>query len=324
MRRGKWADDHDTLVGYSKNLAIRSSVLRKLGVAPKTLASYCLPGGPWQRILPGIVLLHNGTPSARQRSTAALMYGGPDSVLSGHAALAEHGFSRSTSMSDVLLLIPASRHRVPTGYVQFERTWRMPAADAIRERGALRYVSVTRAAMDAARRTRHRDTVRALLTEFVQRGDTSVEELAIELAEGSRRNTALPRSVLRELAGGAHSVEEVHAQRLYQRSGLPTMVHNREVEKHTGEFIATPDGWIDDVAMAWEIDSLKHHLAVADHEATVLRRARMQAAGIVVVAHLPKTLHRNPELVIQDLRDNHRHAASRPRPNVRLRPPRVP
>ncbi|MGW6692797.1 hypothetical protein ACWF62_03360 [Rhodococcus sp. NPDC054953] len=320
MRRGKWADDYNTLVGYSTNLAIRSSTLRGLGVAPKTLARYCLPGGPWQRILPGIILLHNGVPSARQRATAALMYGGPDSVLSGHAALAEHGFRRSATMSDVLLLIPASRHRAPTGYVKVERTWRMPDASEISDRGPVRYASVTRAAMDAARRIGRRDDCRALLAEVIQRGDTSLEELAIELAEGSRRGTALARSVLRELADDAHSVEEIHAQRIYKRSGLPTMVHNREVENHNGEFVASPDGWIDDVAMAWEIDSLKHHLTLTDHEATVLRRARMQAAGIVVLCHLPKTLRQNPALALQDLRDNYGHAASRPRPKVRLRP----
>lgn len=324
MRRRKWADDFDALVGHSKNLAIRSHTLRALGVAPKTLARYCLPGGPWQRTLPGIILLHNGVPSARQRATAALMYGGPGSVLSGHAALAEHGFRRSATMSDVLLLIPPTQHRVPTEYVKVERTWRMPDPSEIGERGPLRYTSVTRATMDVARRMRRRDSCRALLAEVIQRGDTSLEELAIELAEGSRRGTALPRSVLRELADGAHSVEEIHAQRLYTRSGLPPMVYNREIETEEGEFIASPDGWIDPVAMVWEIDSLAHHLAVADHEATVLRRARMQAAGIVVVSHLPKTLHRNPELVVQDLRDNYRNAAARPRPNVRLRPPRVP
>lgn len=320
MRRGKWADDFGILVGHSTNLAIRSSVLRDLGVAPKTLARYCLPGGPWQRVLPGVIILHNGTPSALQRTTAALMYGGPDSVLTGHAALAAHGFRRSASMADVLLLIPPNKHRAPTGYVQVERTWRMPDKADIVQRGTVRCVSVTRAAMDAARRTPRRDACRALLAEVIQHGATSAEELAIELAEGSRRGTALPRSVLRELFGGAHSVAEVHAQRIYSRSNLPPMVHNREIETISGEFIAKPDGWIDDVAMAWEIDSLQHHLNIADHEATMLRRARLQAKGIVVLSHLPRTLHRDPELVLRDLRDNYRVAASRPRPAVRVRP----
>ena len=113
---------------------------------------------------------------------------------------------------------------------------------------------------------------------------------------------------------------EVHAQRIYSRSNLPPMVHNRDIETTSGEFIAKPDGWIDDVAMAWEIDSLQHHLNIADHEATMLRRARLQAKGIVVLSHLPRTLHRDPELVLRDLRDNYRVAASRPRPAVRVRP----
>lgn len=269
-------------------------------------------------MLPGIILLHNGFPTQFERAVAAMMYGGNDCVLSGHAALAAHGYRRSSSMNEVMLLIPPEQHRAPSSFVQTERTWRLPE-EPIR-RGSLRCAPVTRAVLDVARRLRHRDHCRSLLTEVLQRGDTSVEELAIELAEGSRRGTALPRSVLRELGTDAHSVAEIHAQQLYARSHLPPMVHNREVETTAGEFIAMPDGWIDSVAMAWEIDSLDHHLNVRDHEQTMIRRARMQSRGIIVLAHLPKTVRDNPDLVLHELRQSYLLARSRPRPDVRLRP----
>ncbi len=96
----------------------------------------------------------------------------------------------------------------------------------------------------------------------------------------------MPRLVLRELSDDAHSVAEVWAQKLYATSGLPPMVHNVDVVTEDGTWIARPDGWMDDVAVAWEIDSLAHHFSPADHEKTMHRRARMQRHGIIVVEHL--------------------------------------
>ncbi|WP_050067297.1 hypothetical protein [Rhodococcus sp. RD6.2] len=321
MRRGRWADDLDMIRAHAHNGVIRSAVLGEMGLAPATIAARCLPGGPWQRILPGYVLLHNGSPTQLERAGAALMYGGDDSMLTGHVALAAHGYRRSASMNDVLMLVPASRKRASTHFVTVERTWRPPEPVL---RGTLRCAPVTRAVLDASRRMRSRDACRALLAAVIQRGDTSIEELAMELAEGTTHGTALPRSVLRELTGGAHSVGEVHAQRLYRRSGLPTIVHNREIETHRGEFIAIPDGWIDDVAMAWEIDSLDNHFTVPDHEATLERRERMQSFGIIVVTHLPRTIRDKPDLVIRELRSSYELARSRARPSVRLRADRSP
>jgi hypothetical protein len=316
MRRGTRADDLTALNAHAVNGVIRSHELKELGVAPSTIAARCLQGGTWQRILPGLVLLHNGFPTQLERSTAALMYGGPDSMLTGHAALAAHGHRRSTSMADVHLLIPAGTKRSSTAFVTTERTWRPPEPVV---RGSFRCAPVTRALLDAARRVRKRDECRALLSGVVQRRETSVEELAIELAEGSSHGSALPRSVLRELADGAHSVEEVKAQRLYRRSGLPAMVHNGVIETHDGQFIAKTDGWIDDVAMAWEIDSLGHHFTVPDHEATMVRREHMQSHGIIVVTHLPRTIRDEPGRVLNQLRQSYELARSRPRPAVHLR-----
>lgn len=316
MRRGEWATDNGFLTAHSRNGVIRTARLLALGVSPGTITNRCRPGGRWQRVLPGLVLLHNGSPTTLQRNTAALMYGGKDSVLTGHAALAAHGHGRSASMSDVLLLIPSEQYRLSNAFVRVERTWRMP--DPVL-RGNLRCAPVTRAALDAARRTRVTNDCRALLADAIQRGGTTVDELAIELAEGSCRGTAVPRSVLRELGAGAHSVAEIDAQKLYARSGLPPMQHNRAVETATSELIAIPDGWIDEVAMAWEIDSLEHHFTPHDHERTLARRARMQSHGIIVLAHLPRTVREQPGLVLQELRDHYALARSRPRPDVRLR-----
>ena len=316
MKRGKWAEDPGLLWQAAVNGVIKSTALQDLGVAGSTVTDRCRDGGRWQRILPGIVLLHNGFPSQLQRCTAALLYGGDEAVLSGHASLGAHGYATSASMGDVLILVPPERHRASTSFVTVERTWRMP--DAVM-RGSLRCAPITRSVVDAGRRARHADQCRALIASAVQRGDVSVDELAMELADGPRRYSATTRSVLAELGDNAHSVAEIDAQKLYARSGLPAMVFNRDLFTSDGSFLARPDGWMDDVGLAWEIDSLAHHLSPADHEATVLRRALLRRHGAVVVEHLPKTIVASPAMVMADLRSEYQRACSRPRPKLYLR-----
>lgn len=316
MRRGQWADDPERLWGLSTDGVIKTAILRRLGIAGATISYRCREGGPWQRLLPGVVLLHSGRPSQRQRLVAAQTYGGAVAMLSGHAALGGHGYSRSASMAEVLLLIPDEHHRHPTGFVTVERTTRMPEAVV---RAGLRLAPIERAVLDAARRMGNLRSCQALLTEVVQRGDADVVDLIAELEAGSSRGSAVPRKVLRELTSDAHSVAEIEAQKLYAATGLPPMVHNCDIVDADGRFIARPDGWIDEVAMAWEIDSLAHHLSADDHERTEEKRELMQSHGIIVVSHAPRRMRKAPKLVQHQLRAGYRLACARPRPDVHIR-----
>ncbi|MFD4369027.1 hypothetical protein [Rhodococcus sp. NPDC058521] len=314
MLRGTWVENHHEIVAASREGVVRSAALEQFEIGRATVSSRCRPGGPWQRMLPGVVLLHNGPPSWRQRVIAALEYGGPQAMLSGYAGLAALGYPAASSMNPVLLLVPSTQHRRDVSYVTVERTWRLPEAV---DCGQLRAAPAVRCLLDASRRMSNIDTCRALLTEGLQRGDVTVSDLVQELAAGSDRGSRVPRAVLRELTDDAHSVAEVQAQKLYATSELPPMVHNRDIALG-GKWIARPDGWLDDVALAWEIDSLRYHLSAQQHEATVVRRARMQRAGIVVVTHLPKQLRSEPATVLADLRAGWELAVSRPRPPVYL------
>lgn len=314
MRRGSWGDDGAAgLHHLSVNGIVRTATLLEQGVTRGAISGRCRRGGPWQRVLPGVVALQSGSLSTLQRNTAALLYGGDGAVLSGHAALGAHGYDQSASKGDVLLLIPSTKHRRDFSFVTVERTWRMP--DHL-TRGTLRIAPIARSLLDAARRTSLPDACRALLTGAVQRGDVDVDQLAEELDNGSCRGSALPRRVVRELSDDAHSVAEIAAQQLYATTTLPLMVHNKDIIGADGTWLARPDGWIDDLAVAWEIDSLKHHFSAQAHEATMLRRARMQRHGIIVVTHLPKQIQRDPSTVIADLVIACEQASARERPNV--------
>jgi hypothetical protein len=73
--------------------------------------------------------------------------------------------------------------------------------------------------------------------------------------------------VLKETLAGSRSVAESHAMRVWERTGLPPLRWNVEVRHTDGRYIATPDGWLDEVALAWEIDSYDYHFGKADYAA---------------------------------------------------------
>ncbi|WP_305093413.1 hypothetical protein [Prescottella sp. R16] len=314
-----WNMSIDALRQLSVHDIVRVRDLLATGISGSAISFRCRPEGPWQRILPGLVLLHNGTPTQLLRRTAALIYCGAGAMLTGRAALAEHGYRTSEHISDVHVLIPHTRRVQSTGFLVVERTVRLPRPTM---RGKLACSPLSRAVLDAARRCTTTPAARALIAEVVQRGDTTPAILARELEAGSNRGSGLPRKILKEVSAGIRSVAESDARALWLRSDLPDMRFNRAIESEAGEFIAQPDGWIDDVALAWEVDSLDWHLSPAEYDATVARRARMQSAGIIVLAVIPRQLRDTPERALSDLRAHYELARSRPRPPVRMRPER--
>jgi len=313
MKRGEWGEDPETLIRTANRGLIADSALRRVGVSGSAIHHRCRPGGPWERVLPGVIHLRAGRLTARQRSVAALMYGGDDAVLTGRAALREYGFD--VPGHDTHVLLPVCRRVQSKEFVQVERTHRMPE---VVNRHGLRCAPLVRSLLDAARRCPTLDATRALIAGVVQRGAVSVPELSEELEAGSGRGSALPRKVLREVSANVHSAPEAEARRLWLRSGLPEMVFNRDIVDGDGAFVARPDGWIDETALAWEIDSLAWHLSPTDYKKTLERRTRMQNLGIIVLSTAPGALRDNPDQVVADLIRHYELARSRARPNVRM------
>src|SRR6266581_5247298 len=76
------------------------------GLTRRAIEHRVRPGGPWQRLLPGIYLAVTGTPTQAQYEIAALLFGGPGSVITGLTALRRHGM-RVADGPAVAVLIPA-------------------------------------------------------------------------------------------------------------------------------------------------------------------------------------------------------------------------
>ncbi|WP_186627550.1 hypothetical protein [Rhodococcus sp. BP22] len=313
MKRGSWATNRYILDGASLNGVITRRALRQCGVSDGSITLRTGSGGKWRRILPGIILLHNGSPTLLQQQSAALLYGGGQCMLTGGAAVMQHGFDRVGG--DVHILVPATMRRAPSSFVRVERTHRLPEP---LHRGRLAVAPLPRALVDTARALRNTGACTRLFAEAIQRGAVDLDEIVRELKDGPRRYGAAGWAAASELADDAHSVAEVQAQRLYSTSGLPKMVHNRDVLDADGRFLGRPDGWIDAVGFGWQIDSFAHHLSPADHAKTLKRRADMERIGIVIVAHLPKQIRDDPTGVLDDLRAGYARALARPRPPVHI------
>lgn len=258
-------------------------------------------------------MLRNGVPTDLQSLEAALRYAGEEAIVTGLAAARLHGMKSLPATKQVHVLVPADRQRKTCEFALIERTTRLPRQ--VTKQG-FPTADLTRAVLDAVRRMKDRGTVEALLAEAVQRGWTTPRQLREELEAGSDRGSRLPRRCLAAIEEGAHSAAESRAVRLAKRSGLPPMRWNVRLRRPSGLFLASPDGWLDDVALAWEIDSLEYHLSPADYRRTLERHNAMTALGIIVVHTVPSQLTTQPDVVIEQLRGAYRQALKRPRPDV--------
>jgi hypothetical protein len=299
--------------------------LMAIEFSERTIYKRCQPGGPWRRLLPGVIGLFSGTPTRDQYVLAALLLCGPDAMVTGLEACRRHGMRRgplpgadhTEDPDEVHVLVPMARQVRSVGFVHVERTNRLPAAIV---RGGIPLAPVPRACIDAARRLSRPGEVTELLADAVQRGLCTVGALVEELGDTTRRGTAVPRSVLGDVAEGIRSAAERQAKAVWQRAGLPEAWWNVAVHDEDGRFLGIADCWVDEVAMVWETESSEWHLSPADHEATVERAAAFTAAGAVYTATKPRKLRTDPRGVAAVLRATYQRARARPRPGLKAVP----
>jgi hypothetical protein len=281
--------------------------LLNLGLTSPVLKRRCSPGGPWRKLLPGIVLLSNASPTHAQRVQAALRYVS-GSIVTGHDALALHGI-RAASLSDrIHLLVPTSRFACPRGCLIVERT-SCPPKPALRS--GLLVAPLARAAMDAARRMTSHPAVHALFMEVVFSSGVRLDDLHTELTVGGRRGAALPRQVLHEIATRIRSDLAVSARLLVERAGLPAPVWNVPITDLSGSPLGTVTATWASAGLAWDVHAFDLEPAPASYPTALRRCSRLAATGVRVV-HTPATLIRtNPEAVIAELLSAHTAALAR-------------
>ena len=80
------------LLAASRHGVIKVASLAELGITRRTAHRRCAPGGPWQKVLPGVVLLGDMPPTRRQLVEAALLCAGSSAMISGLEACQRFGF----------------------------------------------------------------------------------------------------------------------------------------------------------------------------------------------------------------------------------------
>jgi hypothetical protein len=297
---------------HAKLGVITAERLEQLGIPQSTTYRRCLPGGPWTHLLPGIVLLAPRSPTARQRIEAAVLHTDMHGIVTGFEAARRYGLTEVPSDTTVHVLVPHEYRFISAKFALVERTRFFP--DPVMVDGVL-MAPPARAILDGLRRIRHLDPVRALLIDAVRSGLCTHRQLTTELESGSKRGTAVPRSVLRVLESDIRSVAEADSLVVARKSGLPPAEHNVRLFTKKGAYVAMPDTWWDDVGLAWEIDSVSMH-ANQNFAKTLERNNRYASAGVLVVQTLPARLRNDTARVVAELRAAYAAARARPRPNL--------
>lgn len=288
------------------------------GIPHSTVDRYIAPGGPWQRLLPGVYLAVTGTVTKDQQEMAALLYAGPRSLITGVAAVRRHRVSAPGP--DVIdVLIPWGRKRQSTGFVRMHRTRRMPERGSVT--GKLWFANPPRAVADAARILTRFDDVRQVVCAAVQQRTCTVAELTAELQAGPSSGATWFRAALAEVGDGVRSVAEADHRTLILRSDLPRPMFNARLFDANGEFIAMVDAWWKEAGVASEVDSRAHHLSAADQDHTSERHDRLVAHGIFPLHFSPKRIKTDSAGVISELRSAIGQGRRRPPLPITALPP---
>ncbi|WP_143022733.1 hypothetical protein [Lentzea jiangxiensis] len=161
------------------------------GLSPREIRRHCAPAGPWQQLLPGVVLTKPSPATRLDRLRAVLSFAGPSSAITGADALTRRGAVLPIPRHIHVLAGENSRRAHPG--ILLERTTRPPG---VVERDGLRLVEAARAAVDMARRETNPRAVVQILDAVVGARLCSPGELREELRVSSRRGTALVRQAL--------------------------------------------------------------------------------------------------------------------------------
>ncbi|MEJ3743373.1 hypothetical protein WEI85_08810 [Actinomycetes bacterium KLBMP 9797] len=273
---------------------------------------WLLQSHQWQAVLPSIYGCFSGQLTDEQREIAAQLYCGSSSQLTGPAALRAHGMRYVPEDERLHMLVPHARHLSSSGFVVVQRTHRLD--DRPIERGLVQVVSPARAAADTARMCEDLRAVRAIVAESVQRRLTTVPQLRAELTAGSRKGSGLLRQAIDEVSDGVRSAPEASLRDIAQATAaLPPILWNPTLVTLDGVELPTPDGWIDEVGIALEVDSREHHAMPEEWARTLHRHNVLTSLGALVLHFTPTAVYTTPEAVrrtmVSAYRERHRTGA---------------
>lgn len=292
-----------------------------LGLTPEALRWRTRKDGRWQVVLPCVYAAFTGPPTELQRYQAAVLFGGAQAVLTGVPALRLQGLVRDREPipAVVPVLIPHSRRPRSIQEVTLMRT-RRPVP--VRQQGSIPLAEPTRAAVDACRLERDLDAVRGLLMQVLRTRRVTVESLGREIEAAGRRGTGLLWHALHDYGSGVRSVAEADARDKILGLCLPEPIFNADLYLPDGTFLARPDAYWPEAALAFEVDSREFHGDFESWEQTQRRHARLTAYGVLTVHASPQRIGTDWPVLSAELEAAYRAGQARPTPELVVRPHR--
>lgn len=315
---GRSCDVHE--LGQRQHWVVSRAQALEAGLSRHAIAHRLSSGGPWRTLLPGVYLMQPGDASPSQREIAAMLYCGPQAVITGVAALRFYEFRQLPRQArDVVdVLIPDRLSHTSCSWLQVHRTTRMPRW--VWGSHGRRYALPDRAVADTARMLTELREVRALVAHAVQDRHCAIEQLASELRLGGRANGALLRRVIAEVTAGVRSAPEAELRDLIIKARLPMPLFNPRLYLPNGTFLACPDAWWPEAGVAIEIDSRQWHIAPENWEHTMDRHADLGQYGIVTLHVTPHQLRTHPEVIMGKAANAYKTGTARPHLDIRTLP----
>lgn len=266
------------------------------GVTRHALA-HAVQRGRLLRVHPRVYVTSASAATDRGRFMAALLYAGPESVLSHGSAAVLHALG-----SDAATVHVSVRRGSPCRPRPGLLVHAPPALDDVdvRELHALPVTALERTVMDQCGRL-PRDRLRvALVAEVLQEGRTTADRLraAAERAGsawGARRLRALLDGL--EQLDGPESVLEVEFLRLVRRCRLPAPAVQVPLTLPSGRRVRVDVLWAN-VRLVVELDGRRFHLDPETWEDGLLRDADLSAAGYEVLHVSWRQLRDSPRDVL--------------------------
>ncbi|OMI89050.1 hypothetical protein BSZ07_13300 [Streptomyces sp. M1013] len=301
--------------------------LRAHGVSAAETNEQCRPGGPWQQLLPNVVLLHPGPPTSDERLHAVLLYAARDrtaagtatgvtasvpvqpggerapvpayaeAMITGLAALTLHGFSAApplSSLDAIDVLVPRLRRLRTTGCARVVRTTALPTAV---ELTGVPVAPVARALADAVAELTDPGTVRRLLTEAVRGGHCEPAAVVRELNRARLLSRPHVVDAVDSLVAEGRALAEQRLYRMVREHALPEPVWNVDLRLPGGPHLGGVDAFWPEHAVALELDTRAHRqqeddAAWAEH---ARKREHLERLGITVVHLTPRKVRDCPE-----------------------------
>ncbi|MBT2411973.1 hypothetical protein J7I94_15575 [Streptomyces sp. ISL-12] len=297
---------------------LTAAQLRAHGVTAAETDERCRPGGPWQRLLPGVVLLHPGPPTGEERLRAVLLYAAPqraaggvpaqpgpggeagagrsEAMITGLAALTLHGVAGAPplpSLDTIDVLVPRQRRLRSAGWARIVRATAPPEPETVT---GVPVAPVARALADAVAVLTDAGAVHRLLTEAVRGGHCEPAAVVRELRRARLLSRPHVVDAVESLVAEGRAITEERLYRMVREYGLPDPVWNVELRLPGGPRLGGLDAYWPDHAVAVELDTRGHRQGDdAQASRAARKRERLERLGVTVVHLTPRELRDFPE-----------------------------